>query len=377
MPGISLICWIRSYSQPATDINPPIEPRVRSRWKMGAPMCSHNHVTGVKAGCSMISGSKVTPGKAQVLPPPRHRRQGWVLDDLRVEGYSRQRPRAPATCSTRSTPSGHGALTAPPRPAQGCFGVTVNKDAKVQSGGKVCLLFLGVNFLSLGDLVHEIWKAGREKVPKVDRSLRLRVRESQSSSRPGVEPSVVRQVGRRKIRAATATVVASGISCLRQDVELLALQFPHGGQFFDWKQFAAVPLSGGPVPLLRAGDPVHDFPCWHEAVDTIVILQRSLLKQARQLLGITDAGVAHQPLLDVRQSLLRDVRQQVQAGRIFCGCFYQLQVQRQVLHRLLVLLVDGGDDMTMAGLNVPGRSAGGWQFSLLSEIEDEILTSCY
>ena len=37
---------------------------------MGAPMCSHNHVTGVKAGCSMISGSKVTPGIAQVLPPP-------------------------------------------------------------------------------------------------------------------------------------------------------------------------------------------------------------------------------------------------------------------------------------------------------------------
>ena len=39
--------------------------------------------------------------------------------------------------------------------------------------------------------------------------------------------------------------------------------------------------------------------------------------------------------------------------------------------------VEGGDDMTMAGLNVSGRPAGGWQFSLLSEIEDEILTSCY
>ena len=63
-----------------------------------------------------------------MLPQPRHRRQGWVLDDLRVEGYSRQSPSAPATRSTRSTPSGHGALAAPPRPTQGCFETKRNKQ---------------------------------------------------------------------------------------------------------------------------------------------------------------------------------------------------------------------------------------------------------
>ena len=145
-----------------------------------------------------------------MLPQPRHRRQGWVLDDLRVEGYSRQGPSAPATCSTRSTPSSHGALAAPPRPTQGCFGVAVNKDAEVQSGGKICLLFLGVNFLSLSDLVDEIRKAGRKKVLKVDRSLRLRIRENQFASRPRIESSVVRQVSRRQIRTATTTPMAGG-----------------------------------------------------------------------------------------------------------------------------------------------------------------------
>ena len=49
------------------------------------------------------------------------------------------------------------------------------EDTEVQSGGKVGLLLLGVNFLALSDLVDEIRKAGRKKVLEVDRSLRLRM----------------------------------------------------------------------------------------------------------------------------------------------------------------------------------------------------------
>merc|ERR1712004_268984 len=165
------------------------------------------------------------------------------------------------------------------------------------------LLLLGVNFLPLSHSVHDVGKPGREEVAKVDGRLRLWVRESQSSSGPGVESSVVREEGQGEVGTGTATVVTCAVPCLWEEVKLFALQFALRGNFLDWEQLTAIPATSGPVAPFGAGYPVHHLPGRHEAVDSVVLLQR-----ARKLVRVPDAGVAHQPLLDVGQGLLRNER---------------------------------------------------------------------
>ena len=81
--------------------------------------------------------------------------------------------------------------------------------------------------------MHDVWKAGREEVSKVDGRLRLWVREGQSSSGPGVVSSVVREEGRGEVGTGTATVVTCAVPCLWEEVELFAHQFALRGNFLD------------------------------------------------------------------------------------------------------------------------------------------------
>ena len=78
---------------------------------------------------------EVKDGGSDVLPHPRHRRESRVLENFRIEGHPRQSPGTAPTCKTRATSRGDDALSAPPRPTEGRFGVTVYKNAEVQSRG--------------------------------------------------------------------------------------------------------------------------------------------------------------------------------------------------------------------------------------------------
>ena len=169
-------------------------------------MCCHIHVTGVRAGCSRISGSKATPGRAQALAPP-----------------ARLAPLPVAMVLSLLLPG-------PPRVASASPWTKIPKSSREARRSSSSLEY---DFLSLSHPVHDVGKPGREEVAEVDCRLRLWVRQGQPSSGPRVVAPVVRKEGRGKVGTDTAAAMACAVACLRKEVELLAHQFALRGNFLD------------------------------------------------------------------------------------------------------------------------------------------------
>ena len=71
-------------------------------------------------------------GGSNVLPHPRHGCEGRVLEDLWIESHPGQSPGTGPTGKACPTSRGDGALSAPPRPSEGCLGITVDENPEVQ-----------------------------------------------------------------------------------------------------------------------------------------------------------------------------------------------------------------------------------------------------